>query len=155
VLNALTGNCDDEGSLFSMSSLNISYVPIDSLLYIIYFHIRLLTKVTDGSDTKGVENYLKTFMLPTATKEEIDLLLQYYPDDPQAGCPFDTGIRNILSTPSFFISISFFLLSASNLKLVRRTVQANRGYPGRYRLPRSTSLFIEISIQQAEQLGFQ
>ncbi|KAH9024966.1 carotenoid ester lipase precursor [Lactarius hengduanensis] len=64
-LPALTGNCDDEGSLFSLSSLNVSNT--------------------------------KAFMLPTATKAEIDLLLQYYPDDPQAGCPFDTGIRNILS----------------------------------------------------------
>lgn len=29
----LTGNCDDEGSLFSISSLNITYVPIDELLH--------------------------------------------------------------------------------------------------------------------------
>jgi hypothetical protein len=68
----------------------------------LYLIIRLLTKVTDGSDTKGLENYLKSFMLPNATDAEIDLLLQYYPDDPNAGCPFDTGKRNILSTPFFF-----------------------------------------------------
>jgi hypothetical protein len=30
----LTGNCDDEGSLFSMASLNITYVPIHAFLYI-------------------------------------------------------------------------------------------------------------------------
>lgn len=68
------------------------------------FIMRLLTKATDGSDTKGLVTYLKSFMLPTATDAEIDLLLQYYPDDPRAGCPFDTGIRNILGTPHFFLS---------------------------------------------------
>ena len=36
-------------------------------------------------------------MLPKAVQSEVDLLLQYYPDDPIAGCPFDTGLRNILS----------------------------------------------------------
>ncbi|KAH8991715.1 carotenoid ester lipase precursor [Lactarius akahatsu] len=68
----ITGMPLPHGSLFSLSSLNVS-------------------------NTKGLENYMKAFMLPTATKAEIDLLLQYYPDDPKAGCPFDTGIRNILS----------------------------------------------------------
>jgi acetylcholinesterase len=37
-------------------------------------------------------------MLPSATKEEVDLLLYHYPDDPKAGCPFDTGLRNMLGT---------------------------------------------------------
>ena len=99
LLACLTGNCDDEGSLFSFASLNVSYVPIDALLELI---TALLTKVTDRSDTKGLETYLKSFMLPTATDAEIDLLLQYYPGDPQSGCPFDTGIRNILGTLYFF-----------------------------------------------------
>lgn len=71
----ITGNCDDEGSLFSVASLNVS-------------------------DTKGVATFMKSFMMPTATDAEIDLLLQYYPDDQSAGCPFDTGLRNILS-PQF------------------------------------------------------
>ncbi|KAH8995061.1 carotenoid ester lipase precursor [Lactarius hatsudake] len=74
----ITGMPLPYGSLFSLSSLNVSYVM-------------------NGSNTRELENYMKAFMLPTATKAEIDLLLQYYPDDPQAGCPFDTGIRNILS----------------------------------------------------------
>lgn len=63
--------------------------------------IRLLTKVTDGRDSKGVATYMKSFMMPSATDAELDLLLQYYPDDYSAGCPFDTGKRNILSTPSW------------------------------------------------------
>jgi len=68
----ITGNCDDEGSLFSIASLNVT-------------------------DTKGVATYMKSFMMPTATDAELDLLLKYYPDDPKAGCPFDTGNRNVLS----------------------------------------------------------
>ncbi|KAI9458426.1 carotenoid ester lipase precursor [Lactarius psammicola] len=56
-------------------------------------------EVTDGSDTKGVENYLKTFMLPTATNAEIDLLLQYYPDDPQAGSSKTVGLSRGKNTP--------------------------------------------------------
>jgi acetylcholinesterase len=36
-------------------------------------------------------------MMPDATESDVDLLLEYYPDDPSAGCPFDTGLRNILS----------------------------------------------------------
>lgn len=68
----ITGNCDDEGSLFSMASLNVT-------------------------DTKGVATYMKSFMMPAATDAQIDLLLQYHPDDYSAGCPFNTGHRNILS----------------------------------------------------------
>ncbi|KAI0259424.1 carotenoid ester lipase precursor [Gloeopeniophorella convolvens] len=67
----ITGNCDDEGSLFSLSSLNVT-------------------------STADLKSYLK-FMLPTATGADVDLLLRYYPDDQTAGCPFDTGIRNVLS----------------------------------------------------------
>ncbi len=36
-------------------------------------------------------------MLPTAPQNEVDLLLQYYPEDPTIGCPFDTGTENVLS----------------------------------------------------------
>ena len=54
-----------------------------------------------GSTTAEVEQYLKSFMLPTAPKSEVDLLLEYYPDDVTAGCPFDTGFLNVLSRPPF------------------------------------------------------
>jgi hypothetical protein len=37
------------------------------------------------------------FMMPKAKKEDVDLLLRYYPDDPMVGCPFDTGLRNMYS----------------------------------------------------------
>ena len=40
-------------------------------------------------------------MLPTAPQNQVDLLLQYYPDDVTAGSPFDTGFFNDLRRPSF------------------------------------------------------
>ena len=52
-----------------------------------------------GSTTADVEQYLKSFMLPTAPQSEVELLLQYYPDDFTVGCPFDTGLLNILGRP--------------------------------------------------------
>jgi len=71
----ITGNCDDEGTLFSISTINI----------------------TTNADMKA---YLKLFMMPRAKDSEIDGLLVHYPDDQRAGSPFDTGIRNALS-PQF------------------------------------------------------
>ncbi|KAI0298095.1 carotenoid ester lipase precursor [Multifurca ochricompacta] len=68
----ITGNCDDDGSLFAVSTINIS-------------------------TTADLRGYLKTHLMPKAKDEEIDLLLKYYPDDQRAGCPFDTGLRNALS----------------------------------------------------------
>jgi acetylcholinesterase len=42
-------------------------------------------------------------MIPTASESEIDVLLEYYPSDPSAGSPFDTGLRNILSMLNILI----------------------------------------------------
>ena len=41
--------------------------------------------------------WLKTWMVPRAKDNEVDLLLKYYPDDQRAGCPFDTGLKNARS----------------------------------------------------------
>ncbi|KAI9437418.1 carotenoid ester lipase precursor [Lactarius psammicola] len=71
----ITGNCDDEGSLFSFSSNNIS-------------------------TTAQLKDYMKQYMMSTAKDSEIDLLLKYYPDDQRAGSPFDTGYNNVFS-PQF------------------------------------------------------
>jgi len=71
----ITGNCDDEGSLFSVASANVT-------------------------TTDQVNEFMRSFMMPNASKSEVDLLLRYYPDDPSAGCPFDTGPRNMLG-PQF------------------------------------------------------
>ena len=48
------------------------------------------------STTAQLKDYLKLFMMPHATDEEINGLLVHYPDDLRAGCPFDTGIKNAL-----------------------------------------------------------
>ncbi|KAI9450245.1 carotenoid ester lipase precursor [Russula earlei] len=71
----ITGNCDDEGSLFALSTTNIS-------------------------TSAQLKDYVKLFMMPRATDKELDNLLLEYPDDQRAGCPFDTGFRNVLS-PQF------------------------------------------------------
>ncbi|KAA1472235.1 carotenoid ester lipase precursor [Dentipellis sp. KUC8613] len=68
----ITGNCDDEGSLFSLGSLNLS-------------------------TTADTRQFLKRYMLPNASADDVKLMLQYYPDIPHLGCPFDTGLRNMLS----------------------------------------------------------
>ena len=39
-------------------------------------------------------------MLPSATDDQLDLMLRHYPDDPRQGCPFDTGLENAIS-PQF------------------------------------------------------
>ncbi|KAH9026413.1 carotenoid ester lipase precursor [Lactarius hengduanensis] len=71
----IAGNCDDEGSLFSLSTLNIT-------------------------TTAELKDYIKLYMMPKAKDSQVDLLLKYYPDDQRAGCPFDTGLKNALS-PQF------------------------------------------------------
>ena len=87
------GNCDDEGSLFSISTTNISYVGNP-----IFADLRSLH--TSHSTTAELKDYLKLYMMPNATDIEIDDLLVYYPDDQSAGSPFDTGLKNVLSMAS-------------------------------------------------------
>ena len=38
-------------------------------------------------------------MWPSAPQSEVDRLLQFYPGDVTAGCPFDTGFMNMLGMP--------------------------------------------------------
>ncbi|KAH9066827.1 carotenoid ester lipase precursor [Lactarius vividus] len=71
----IAGNCDDEGSLFSISTTNIT-------------------------TTAELKDYMKLYMMPKAEDSLVDLLLKYYPNDQRAGSPFDTGIKNALS-PQF------------------------------------------------------
>jgi acetylcholinesterase len=52
-----------------------------------------------GSTTAEVGQYMRSFMLPTAPQSDVDLLLQYYPEDVTVGCPFDTGFLNMLGRP--------------------------------------------------------
>ena len=52
-----------------------------------------------GSTTAEVGQYLRSFMWPSAPQSEVDRLLQFYPGDVTAGCPFDTGFMNMLGMP--------------------------------------------------------
>ncbi|KAJ7173240.1 Alpha/Beta hydrolase protein [Mycena filopes] len=71
----VTGDCDDEGTLFSLSTLNIT---------------------TDAEFL----NYIKTLWLPQATTAQGTTLNNLYPSDVIDGSPFDTGLLNGV-TPQF------------------------------------------------------
>ncbi|THH21429.1 hypothetical protein EW146_g170 [Bondarzewia mesenterica] len=71
----ITGDCDDEGTLFSLSTLNVT---------------------TD----QEVKDYISEIYLPTVASDDIDQLLGLYTDDITQGSPYDTGILNAL-TPQF------------------------------------------------------
>ncbi|KAJ7155733.1 Alpha/Beta hydrolase protein [Mycena filopes] len=71
----VTGDCDDEGTLFSLSTLNIT---------------------TDAEFL----NYIKTLWLPLATTAQGTTLNNLYPSDVIDGSPFDTGLLNGV-TPQF------------------------------------------------------
>ncbi|KAK2464104.1 hypothetical protein APHAL10511_003852 [Amanita phalloides] len=71
----VTGDCDDEGTVFALSTLNIT---------------------TDYQ----LEIYIKTIAFPNITDDDYQRLARAYPSDVTQGSPFDTGYRNIL-TPQF------------------------------------------------------
>ncbi|KAG7088712.1 hypothetical protein E1B28_012681 [Marasmius oreades] len=72
----VSGNCDDEGTLFSFTSLNVT---------------------TDDA----VREYLRTVLLPSDVPEaEIDNLMRVYSANVTEGSPYDTGYFNAL-TPQF------------------------------------------------------
>ncbi|KAI8986130.1 carotenoid ester lipase precursor [Trametes punicea] len=71
----VTGDCDDEGTLFTISLLNIT--------------------------TKSeLRTYIMSNYMPNATDEDLDQLLTLYPADSTQGSPFDTGVLNAL-TPEY------------------------------------------------------
>ncbi|KIJ51271.1 hypothetical protein M422DRAFT_74212 [Sphaerobolus stellatus SS14] len=71
----INGDCDDEGTLFSLSTLNLT---------------------TD----QEAANYLHSNYFPNASNAQFQVLAALYPSDPTAGSPFDTGALNAL-TPEF------------------------------------------------------
>ncbi|KAI0326234.1 carotenoid ester lipase precursor [Cubamyces sp. BRFM 1775] len=71
----VTGDCDDEGTLFSLSTLNIT-------------------------TESGLRAYIVDNYMPALTTEDLDDLMTLYPADITQGSPFDTGILNAL-TPEF------------------------------------------------------
>ncbi|KAF7364176.1 Carboxylic ester hydrolase [Mycena sanguinolenta] len=71
----LSGDCDDEGTLFAFSSTNITTDP-------------------EFSD------YVQSNFLPGGTPAEVAQIAALYPQDPVVGSPFGTGKENAL-TPEF------------------------------------------------------
>jgi len=71
----VSGDCDDEGTLFSLSTANITTEP-------------------------ELRDYLAKYYFPTASSSEIETLLEVYPEDVTLGSPFDTGTQNAI-TPQF------------------------------------------------------
>ncbi|KIJ19261.1 hypothetical protein PAXINDRAFT_167028 [Paxillus involutus ATCC 200175] len=71
----VTGDCDDEGTLFSFTTLNVT------------------------TDTQ-FEEYFQTYWFPTVPSATIKEIMQYYPANISQGSPFDTGTLNAL-TPQF------------------------------------------------------
>ncbi|KAJ7364786.1 Alpha/Beta hydrolase protein [Mycena albidolilacea] len=77
----ITGDCDDEGTIFSLSTLNVT---------------------TDADFT----TYLSTIWAPTANASTVKSLTDAYPSALSEGSPFGTGIFNALS-PQFKRLASF------------------------------------------------
>ncbi|KAF9041954.1 carotenoid ester lipase precursor [Hymenopellis radicata] len=71
----VSGDCDDEGTIFSLSQRNI----------------------TTDADMK---EYMQTIMFPLMAEDDIDRLMDVYPSSLEEGSPFDTGNANAL-TPQF------------------------------------------------------
>ncbi|KAF8837132.1 alpha beta-hydrolase [Paxillus ammoniavirescens] len=71
----VTGDCDDEGTLFSFSTLNVT------------------------TDTQ-FEEYFQTYWFPNVPSTTIKEIMQYYPANISQGSPFDTGTLNAF-TPQF------------------------------------------------------
>ncbi|KAI0699094.1 carotenoid ester lipase precursor [Cytidiella melzeri] len=69
----VSGNNDDEGTLFTIALLNIT---------------------TDAE----VASWVKTTYLPEASDSTISQFLQYYPESLSAGSPYDTGLLDALTT---------------------------------------------------------
>ncbi|KAI0265660.1 carotenoid ester lipase precursor [Gloeopeniophorella convolvens] len=71
----VSGNCDDEGTLFSLSSYNVT------------------------TDAEALD-YIRSTYFPHTSNSSLSKLLELYPNDPAVGSPFDTGSTNAI-TPQF------------------------------------------------------
>ncbi|KZV67209.1 carotenoid ester lipase precursor [Peniophora sp. CONT] len=71
----ITGDCDDEGTLFSLSNSNIT-------------------------TEEELRQYLPRFFPSPINSTDLDNILSAYPADPSLGSPFDTGLNNSI-TPQF------------------------------------------------------
>jgi acetylcholinesterase len=77
----VTGDMDDEGTLFSLTTANIT-------------------------TEQQFRTYISENYAPRATQAEISELAAFYPQDPTQGSPFDTGYLNQL-TRTFTLNSAF------------------------------------------------
>ena len=87
------GDCDDEGTLFSLSNSNITCASL-----------RLYSSRADTVPSARTEDELRRYLsslfsLPS-NSTGIDAILSAYPEDPTLGSPFETGSENAI-TPQF------------------------------------------------------
>lgn len=87
------GDCDDEGTQFGPSTLNIT-----SVIPSIPCNMMLITDIY--STTAQLRTYFHDNYLPQSQLSEVDSVLTSYPDDGTQGSPFDTGILNEI-TPQY------------------------------------------------------
>jgi hypothetical protein len=88
------GDVDDEGSLFSISTLNVTY-EVSFLWFSIGWPDICCLRTTEA-----LHEYLQTIWLPGAPSEDIDQLLALYPEDKTQGSPYGTGLFNALTNQS-------------------------------------------------------
>ncbi|KAJ8519353.1 hypothetical protein ONZ45_g3707 [Pleurotus djamor] len=101
----VTGDCDDEGTLFSLANLNVTYVP----QYILNANLTLTLNWLPNfhyRTSSQLKTYLQTIWLPGATSSQLDTVLSHYPPSLIQGSPYDTGLLNALS-PQFKRLASF------------------------------------------------
>ncbi|KAH9968416.1 carotenoid ester lipase precursor [Lactifluus volemus] len=97
---------DNSPNFFAYQGLALTWLPrVDGVFLteppqyaVVRGHVADVPMITGMgfSTTDEVNEFLRSFMMPTASKNEVDSLLQNYPDDHSAGCPFDTGDSNVL-----------------------------------------------------------
>ena len=80
----ITADCDDEGTAFIRSTLNITWVGRT-------FRFGGMLKHAFVRTDDQFTDWVKTYWAPNATKEDIQELARQYPQDPTQGSPYDTG----------------------------------------------------------------
>jgi carboxylesterase type B len=93
----VSGNCDDEGTLFSQSSTNVTSVsPHLHTYFLPTLPSALLTMHTHSNDGE-FHTYVQTLWLPNATDAQLSPLYDAYPSDPSDGSPFNTSIASAIT----------------------------------------------------------
>ncbi|KAF4617357.1 hypothetical protein D9613_005829 [Agrocybe pediades] len=93
--NCLTGNCDDEGTMFSFSTNNLTQVCNTFHPVLLY-----LTSLCLHRTEAETEHWVKSNFFPKMTDKEVKQFREMYPSDVTKGSPFDTGTENAF-TPQF------------------------------------------------------